>query len=248
LFRGFTLQSKSTYTVCSWGRSAWSGGGRGNRESESAAHAMSPRVCGPRPVWRGALRGHGRVPCATDCSVFVESGGASTLRVSAGAGLLVEHSILWHEVSPRMLLVPDFWRKQYRAFLPESVGIPSKIWLVLLAGPAGHSVHVSSGTGVRLLRFSLDGVSDQPSAFPTSSVGQRGRPDQRRCGGPRTQTVFLLLGNKLSLSLWWPSAQLHSALLNGEPPPSSSGANRVTTVPVFRWSPRAKARCKSSCR
>ena len=45
-----------------------------------------------------------------------------------------------------------------------------------------------------------------------------------------------------------PSAQLHSALLNGEVPPSSSGANRITVVPGFRWSPRAKARGRSSCR
>jgi len=45
-----------------------------------------------------------------------------------------------------------------------------------------------------------------------------------------------------------PSAQLHSALLNGEVPPSSSGASGITTVPGFRWSPRAKARGRSSCR
>ena len=45
-----------------------------------------------------------------------------------------------------------------------------------------------------------------------------------------------------------PSAQLHTALLNGEVPPLSSGASGITTVPGFRWSPRAKAHGRSSCR
>jgi hypothetical protein len=45
-----------------------------------------------------------------------------------------------------------------------------------------------------------------------------------------------------------PSAQLHSSLLNGEVPPSSSGAFGITAVPGFRRRPRAKARGRSSCR